>query len=535
MDRTLDVDYIVSSYQFLKEIDNLLDDLTRAMLRRKKIISPSLDSLREMMNGKLLLYVTLMFHSNFDEIEDYLPEELLEKVIKCKTVRSPEGRFSFENGKPFFYGAGLDVIQMHSGQENYPELILKTIRNTLAHSNYTVDGSIVKLRYRDMMIDVDVNWLLAVSLILFSNLNHSYLEGNSDFLYLFSMTVSTHKHFISLKKEFGDSYCVKLTLNKNAENDHISITQVLDYMTDLINSEPFLSFAADVSKIEKHDHRYMDKNPKYYNELVLRYHNMIFERGQNKFPYFDFEILPLDLEVLNTLNLREKDFYFRDLDKVYKASSLVNLNFMNLYPIKRNTLSFSYMLELLLFIINSEDKNDLVDSLMEKHPDFPMYLSLMKQFNEKAKMNLIFNYVFENTGYREAESFDFERFPGEFIQYKKDVSLRYMDVSKKAYNAKYSYQRQYYEEKEWKLLGELGRDEPDLETRNRLVPKKFRNAVVHSYISYPSVSDTDTIILSDYDEYVGKNYEVRIPVSELNDEMDKFVQKLKEKKKVKLR
>ena len=183
-------------------------------------------------------------------------------------------------------------------------------------------------------------------------------------------------------------------------------------------------------------------------------------------------------------------------------------------------------MELLIQIESAEDKYQLADRMLELHPTFPLYLGICRQFNEKAKINLLFNYVREN---------DYERFSrclplseliakSNFFQYKQQVGIRLSEVSKKIYDGG-EQARNKWEKIEELLIQELNYSEPSSIQAHYLVPRNIRNAVVHGMIFYPKITDAEHITCQVFD-HRAKWYELSISTLEFNRIMDQAFSQL---------
>ena len=89
----------------------------------------------------------------------------------------------FENGQDFIIGNGIRIIKLPSRLVNDSDKTIKTIRDSIAHSRYTLVGQDIHIINRDFEALVSIGWLEQMTLCLFSNKAHTSLKsGVSDSL-----------------------------------------------------------------------------------------------------------------------------------------------------------------------------------------------------------------------------------------------------------------------------------------------------------------------------------------------------------------
>lgn len=513
----LNMDYVLESYSFLQLIDELLEDFSRYYLRQRKIFHPDLTPYYSLSLEQLLLYISILFSNNYDTFDSYLPKELKQDVVGCAKLSRPVGHFSFENGNLYNYGNGLTIYKIPQKYRNDASFLIRQIRNYLAHSDYTIKNGKISMRGGIVDLDCDIFWLYSAVNILFFSANSCRKNGYSDTLKGFIQLDKDPKNIDQLKKALssGGGCRIRLTLNRDAEEQQISMGDIMAFFHEFVKKFSPNNYFLLHSQVQT------DKQ-----QLLMDYREFICAKCQELYPYFSYQFEPLGAELVQELTLRERDYFFQKLSFSDQISVLSNLDSISEHDIGRNTLAFKYLMELLIQIESAEDKYQLADRMLELHPTFPLYLGICRQFNEKAKINLLFNYVREN---------DYERFSrclplseliakSNFFQYKQQVGIRLSEVSKKIYDGG-EQARNKWEKIEELLIQELNYSEPSSIQAHYLVPRNIRNAVVHGMIFYPKITDAEHITFQVFD-HRAKWYELSISTLEFNRIMDQAFSQL---------
>ncbi len=512
----LDLDYVKESYIFLQLIDELLEDFSRYYLRHKKIIRPDLSPYRKISVDQLLLYMSVLFSNNFDSIEPYLPNELKQDVVHSIKLDRPVGHFSFENGSPYNYGNGLTIYKIPAKHRNDATFLIRQIRNYIAHSDYTIQNGKIRMR-GEVDLDCDIFWLFSAVNILFFSANSCRKKGYSDTLKGFIRLDDHPKNIEQLKNALanGNGCRIRLTLNCDAEENQVSMGNVIAFFQEFVRHYSSENYFRLHSQIQP------DRE-----KLLIGYREFLCQKCQELYPYFTYQLEPLASDLVQELNLRERDYFFQQLSFSDQINVLSNLDSILEHSAKRNTIAFKFLSEILIQLEDCQDKVELADRMLKLHPTFPLYLGICQQFNEKSRINLLFNYVREK---------DYERFSqclplsklitkSQFFQYKQQVGIRLSEVSKRIYDGGEQV-RNKWEPIEELLIRELDCSEPSPTQARYLVPRNIRNSVVHGMIFYPKMTDTDHIIFQVFD-HRAKWYELSISTLELNQIMDQTFSRL---------
>ena len=506
----LDLDHVKESYIFLQLVDELLEDFSRYYLRHKKIIHPDLSLYRKISVDQLLLYMSVLFSNNFDSIEPYLPNELKQDVVHSIKLDRPVGHFSFENGSPYNYGNGLTIYKIPAKHRNNATFLIRQIRNYIAHSDYTIQNGKISMR-GEVDLDCDIFWLFSAVNILFFSANSCRKKGYSDTLKGFIRLDDHPQNIEQLKKALAnENGCrIRLTLNREAEENQISMGNVIAFFQEFVRRYSSENYFRLHSQIQS-DRR----------QLLADYREFLCQKCQELYPYFTYQLEPLASDLVQELNLRERDYFFQQLSFPDQINVLSNIDSILEHDIKRNTIAFKFLSEILIQLEDCQNKVELADRMLKLHPTFPLYLVICQQFNEKARINLLFNYVREKDYDRFSQCLPISQLmtKSQFFQYKQQVGIRLSEVSKRIYDGGEQV-RNKWEPIEELLIRELNYSKPSLTQAHYLVPRNIRNAIVHGMIFYPKMTDTENITFQVFD-HRAKWYELSISTLELNQIMD---------------
>lgn len=352
----MEMEYIKNS---LVDLRRLLDSLirTKETLQNNKGLTRFDFHSKDFKNFKLLL-LAVLFTENYDDIIDNLDEALKEKIITNQKISRTNSDFSFENGGYFKIGSGIKINKIPDGidSDNY-YMILRMIRNGIAHSHFTYENGIVKIQaYRGTFeAECDVDWLEMMVLCLFANTHSTTKKGVKDIqIELFADS--------SLDLDYSDIFVVKL------ENGNDSDKRMDEKLT--VKKLVFKEMAKE--ELVKRDNEI---------ELIKKIYNLC-------------NLKVTDIKRISSV--REKLLAYSKINynslPFERKSNLLKSKFLYLYDEeKRNTIAYKHVLDLLNIANGSQSKQ--TSRLRKSGTEF--MVDCMGEFAFKTYINFVYNYMLE--------------------------------------------------------------------------------------------------------------------------------------------
>lgn len=503
----LDDKYIINSMTVIRTYIESLSKIAQNIHKGEELldldskIRLKMDTLNYKNELKLSLLAPL-FSNNYDKIIQTVDDEFKRKVLANEKINKSRKGNSFEDGSEYDIGTGINIIKIGEKAKNNPNKILILIRNSIAHSKFTLTNDEIHIVNRDFEAKIDIKWLEMMTLVIFSNSNLTDKKGAQDGFMMI------HKHdYISIASEQELKYILKLS-------NYMEITYKEDqkvFMNDLIEG-----LGKAVSKYEKKGE-------------ILGVINQFNSQFNNS---FDFKLQTISGDFLKMMDSSNFFFYNLDQIKIYFASKQNKLLQLDYYEVnentfykqiqilsnlhasyinkeKRNTLSYKYILEFILLI-----EQNKVNELNILNSDIIFFINTMQQLLIKAYCNLVFNY---------------------FIEKNKNETINVSDKLKNKYSLpNYVSKRKTDIKKLRSLLNtNLGGDEPQkillkinkLLTEiddynnnrideNKIVIEKLRNSFVHGNVEFSPISEISEFVIRDFEDNI-QNFKLKIGTSDL--------------------
>lgn len=485
------ISYIKKSTDGIYGLLNFIEQYKDVLLENNKVVSSDYESYihENKSEIKMALLATLLTN-NFDNIVDNLDESIKKDIINNEVLNKATSYLSFEDGSPYNFGAGLQIISINRKQANDYTKILKNIRNGIAHSNYEYSDGIIYIDNQDFKATMTLEWLEMMVLVLFSNRNQTKKKGSND-IFLLS----------AYNKHVYDYYSFNECLNS-----------IDEYKLELTNDTEF-SLSSHIAGFTLAFNK-VDMNIKVsQRELLIKKTNKQMKNS------FEISLLPQNEEFIKLLE-PFMPYFFAIKDDASQRRIIANLKAITSSEEKRNTLAYKNILELL----HSISKDDVdVHNIFGK--DVTYYLTTCSQLLIKSYSNIIFNFARIKEKDKELSlSKDISFSSPNYVSIRKQKLKKIRNQLEKGNHGEV--QKLKLEAKRLRLVSEIDQFNK-FSINNDDVFTRLRNSVIHDNIEFKPLHSSDNIIFRDAENKI-LNFKLAIKEPRLRQFADETLKTLNE-------
>lgn len=481
---TADVqDYINSNMSSLKVLMDYLNYLKECIMNENfdYIYGIKVDDVNQLK----LSMLSFLLSGNFDNIVEYSSANIKNDLINNVEYYRKNTGILNEDNKPLRVGAGLRIIKKPARLSD-SDKIIKTIRDSIAHSKYVLVNDEIHIINRDFEALLTVSWLESMILTLFSNhSDNSHKKGASDYLitYLLNQDMII-KSETDLRKTIDSLLKVKFTFNQDVEHKNITMGLV-----QRLNLESFAALDRETTLIKRSSLPQKEKEQELIKaaKILLDY----VKRDQDN--VYDYKIERIDPTFI-------KEFRdYRNLIYGFESSYSMSQVIVDQYASfndkeKRNIIAYKKMQEIIQVL--SQDEVGL-DYFFEKDHRLLYYIDMCFEIVFKSYMNLAFNYTKEQT----ALPYDFTSSNVKFIlpNYVKNKIEEINKLKITLLNAKGQNITDITNKinKLNNLINEYKNKTLDV---NYIYAEKMRNAIAHNNIKFNNTSNGYICTFEDYND-----------------------------------
>lgn len=458
---------------------------------------------------KLSLIATL-FTNNYDSLIEIANDEIKARIIKNEPIKRSKSSFSFENGELFEIGTGLKINKINPKIiDNYTK-ILVLIRNSIAHSKFTLMLDQIHINNRDFEATIDIKWLEMLTLCLFSNDNIIGSESqNLGALIIYNENMSVINNEMQIRSILRESAYLKIKSYNNHDielekNEHIfekmnmnnKIRKRVLIASEMITAKYGNRVSLKLEKINPDFLKMIDNSKLFFYELDEIKHILLGNNNNNYSKICD-ETYQMQVQIL------------ADLHASYNSLE------------RRNTIAYKYILELINLIEKNELKQiNIIDSKIL------LFTNIMHQLLIKTRFNVIFNYMLvknKNHSVNINSKLKSKYTVPNYVNIRTEKIKKSRDLLNKNI---VSIEREKVLKKIDRLLKEIEAYKTKNMDINLLLKEKFRNSFVHDYADFNPCHEIKELIIRDYED--GKqNFKMKIETAEFLELADRVYQEIK--------
>ena len=459
--------YVDNNIKMLKDMMNVFHTLLVEIKNKEELSKINKNIVFNKEEFKLAM-LSFLLSGNFDNIIDDANADLKKSLINNDVKKRVKSKILFENGQDFEIGKGLRIINISPKIQNDYDKIVKVIRNSIAHSRYTLINDDIYIKNYNFEALVSIGWLEQFTLGMFSNNAHqSSKSGVDDNIYmnLYNNDDKIINNDNDLKQFLKSSYKLNVTLTKNAEKEQFTYSNLKDIISSIFE---------DKATFIKCKHI---KNEKERIKEALRRMTLILETIKNQSNHvFNYKLNKLDNEIINELDSLKSLLYGNAITPMIVSVIASKIeSYRN--DEKRNVIAYKRILELIELIEKDRD--------ITKYETI-YYLDICYQFCFKAYMNLIFNYVKEHSKHNVIDTKDIKV---SLLNFEKIKLKKIKEIIKKSNNTN----------KINKINQEILDYKNNAIDLNKLYISHIRNSLAHNNIEFKDKMKIDECIFTDYE------------------------------------